>query len=139
MQQCLCLLIPKRIQLSSFRASVAEESGGVSSISLAALFSSISRFILIYINFIFVFLGYNSSYHQNSWLTWLFRCIRTLSTIQYSWPICMELTMARLANPIQIGRSYCIYYLRYMKSAFVCRSICKIICSISVFAVFFSS
>ena len=41
MQRCLCLLIPKGVQLSSFRASVAEESGGASSISLAALFSSI--------------------------------------------------------------------------------------------------
>ena len=37
MQRCLCLLIPKGVQLSSFRASVAEESGGASSISLAAL------------------------------------------------------------------------------------------------------
>ena len=40
-QRCLCLLIPKGVQLSSFRASVAEESGRASSISLTALFSSI--------------------------------------------------------------------------------------------------
>ena len=40
-QRCLCLLIPKGVQLSSFRASVAEESGGASTINLAALFSSI--------------------------------------------------------------------------------------------------
>ena len=38
MQRCLCLLIPKGVQLSTFRDSVAEESGGASSISLAALF-----------------------------------------------------------------------------------------------------
>ena len=40
-QQRLCLLIPKGVQLSSFRASFGEESGGATSISLAALFSSI--------------------------------------------------------------------------------------------------
>ena len=48
------------------------------------------------LNFIFVFLGWNSSYYQNSWLTWLFRCIRTLSMIQHSRPICMGFTTARL-------------------------------------------
>ena len=30
MQRCLCLLIPKGVQLRNFRASVAEESGGAS-------------------------------------------------------------------------------------------------------------
>ena len=46
-QRCLCLLIPKGVQLSSFRASVAEESGGASSISLAALFPSIEESSLV--------------------------------------------------------------------------------------------